>query len=132
MQTLKAPLLRKPAVYMTGDDYDELAGRARAMSHTPGGELLAAELERAILAPKSSTRAFARLHSRVEFEDLETGMVRTLQLCLPEEASLDDARLSVFTPVGAALIGLSPGQTFEWTAPEGRVRRLRVIAVSHE
>ena len=32
-------------------------------------------------------------------------------------------------PVGAALLGLSAGQSIEWAARDGRVRRLQVIAV---
>lgn len=45
--------------------------------------------------------------SRVTFRDDVTAQVRTVVLVDPEEADLSEGRISVLTPVGAALIGLS-------------------------
>lgn len=123
---------RRPAVYMTRRDYAELSDRADALEHTAVGRSLQAELARAIMAPDHSTRAFVKLGSRVAYEDLETGAVRRLTLCLPEDASLDDMRLSVLTPVGAALIGATAGQVLDYVAGGGRARRLRILEVQNE
>ena len=120
---------RSPAVYVTRRDYDQLIERADALSHTVVGKSLLAELDRATIAPDNSTRAFVKLGSTIAYEDLANGAVRRLKLCLPEEASLDDQRLSVLTPVGAILIGATVGQTLEYVAGDGRVRRLRVLEV---
>jgi regulator of nucleoside diphosphate kinase len=38
--------------------------------------------------------------------------------------------VSVATPVGSALLGLKVGQSIDWTLPDGRRRRYRVLAVS--
>ena len=38
-------------------------------------------------------------------------------------------RLSVLAPVGAALLGLSVGQTIEWPMPDGATLRLTVHEV---
>ncbi len=123
---------RPPPVYITRGDYDQLSPRAEALRHTVVGQSLQAELERAILAPDRSTRAFVKLGSTIAYEDLANGAVRRLKLCLPEDASLDDMRLSVLTPVGAALIGASVGQVFEYVVSDGRVRRLRVLEVGDD
>jgi regulator of nucleoside diphosphate kinase len=117
---------------MTRSDYEQLSPRADALAHTVVGQTLQAELERAIMAPEYSARAFVKLGSTVAYEDLSTGAVRRLKLCLPEHASLDDSRLSVLTPVGAALIGAGPGQVFEYVLADGRTGRLRVLEVSDE
>ena len=120
------------AVYVTRSDYEQLSPRADALGHTVVGQSLQTELDRAIIAPERSTRSFVKLGSVVAYEDLSTGLVRRLKLCLPEHASLDDSRLSVLTPVGAALIGASVGQVFTYLLADGRPRRLRVLEVSHD
>ena len=56
-------------------------------------------------------------------------MSRSVQLVLPGEADIENGRISVLTPVGAGLIGLSPGQEIEWPDIEGRSRKLRILAV---
>ena len=38
--------------------------------------------------------------------------------------------ISILTPIGAALIGLSPGQSIAWTARDGRQHRLTVLSVA--
>lgn len=123
---------RSPAVYMTRSDYEQLSPRADALDHTAVGQSLQTELDRAIMAPDRSTRTFVKLGSTVAYEDLSTGAVRRLKLCLPEHASLDENRLSVLTPVGAALIGASAGQIFDYLLADGRTRRLRVLEVGDD
>ena len=38
----------------------------------------------------------------------------------------------MLAPVGSALLGLSIGQSIDWTAPGGRKLRLRVTAVHND
>lgn len=123
---------RSPAIYMTRSDYDQLSPRANALDHTVVGQSLQAELERAIMASDRSRRTFVKLGSTVAYEDVSTGAVRRLKLCLPEHASLDENRLSVLTPVGAAVIGASAGQVFTYLLANGRTRRLRVLEVGND
>jgi regulator of nucleoside diphosphate kinase len=40
--------------------------------------------------------------------------------------------VSVLAPVGTALLGLAVGESIDWTMPDGRRRRLRVVAVPHQ
>ncbi|MBO9708219.1 MAG: GreA/GreB family elongation factor [Caulobacter sp.] len=96
---------------------------------TPGMRLLAAELERATVLDGPSRAEFVRLGSVVDYEDLGSGRVRTVRVSLPREASIDDGSISVLAPIGAALIGLSPGQSFGWRDENGRERAIRVLAV---
>jgi regulator of nucleoside diphosphate kinase len=46
----------------------------------------------------------------------------------PQEADMDESRLSVLDPAGAALLGLRPGDAFSWTV-EGRSQLLTVERV---
>ena len=60
--------------------------------------------------------------------DSATEMV---QLVLPNAADIDEDRVSVFTPVGAALFGLTAGQAFAWEAADG-ARVLRILEVTDD
>jgi regulator of nucleoside diphosphate kinase len=45
---------------------------------------------------------------------------------MPTEADISTQRISVMTPVGAALIGIRKGETIWWQTPDGEVRELTV------
>lgn len=119
-----------PPVYVAEDEFDQLSQIAAAAASAAAG-LLRAELARAVVvAAEGEPRCFARLSSEVEYEDLTSGKVRTVELARPEAADLDEGRISVLSPVGAALLGLTPGATFSWTTEDGRPRLLRVRRVA--
>lgn len=52
-----------------------------------------------------------------------------MRLSLPRDASIDEGRISVLTPVGAALIGMTAGEIFHWTDSDGRQRGVRVLTI---
>ena len=68
--------------------------------------------------------------SIVEFLDEAHGEVRKVQLVYPPEADIATGRVSVLTPIGAGLIGQSPGQSIVWPDGRGRERRLRILTVA--
>jgi regulator of nucleoside diphosphate kinase len=91
---------------------------------------LLSELERADVLPETAMPAdVVRIGSIIEFE-VDDGRRLKVQLVLPENADINTGRISVLTPVGAALIGLSPSQSMEWSGNDGKERLLTVLAVS--
>jgi regulator of nucleoside diphosphate kinase len=91
---------------------------------------LLSELERADVLPETAMPAdVVRIGSIIEFE-VDDGRRLKVQLVLPENADINAGRISVLTPVGAALIGLSPSQAMEWSGNDGKERVLTVLAVS--
>jgi transcription elongation factor GreA len=66
--------------------------------------------------------------STVELED-ESGKRVTYTLVSAHEASPGEGKLSVESPVGAALSGLEEGETASVPTPRGE-RKLRVVSVS--
>ena len=97
---------------------------------TPGITLLWQELERAaIVGPERAPSDLVQLRSVVAFTDLERGTRRVAQLVRPGQRN-GSHRISVATPVGAALIGLRAGDTFRWRSGRGRLRTLKVDHVS--
>ena len=93
-------------------------------------QFLARETERAqIVADDADLRDVVRMGSRVRYCDNETGDVREVVLVYPHEADIALGRVSVLTPVGAALIGLSVGQTIEFKTPSHQTRSVKILAV---
>ncbi|MGR4863906.1 GreA/GreB family elongation factor [Caulobacter sp. LARHSG274] len=129
MTTSINPTQNLAPIYVTEADFEILSNLAEATAHrSPGGRVLAEEMARArIVEPGEAPRPFARIGSTVEYEDLTSGQIRQVRLTLPRDASIDDHRISVVTPVGAALIGMMAGESFQWTDPEGRARGVRVL-----
>ena len=52
-----------------------------------------------------------------------------ISLCYPNDAALDKGFVSVLSPMGLALLGLSAGQTAQWYGPAGQPMSARVEAV---
>jgi regulator of nucleoside diphosphate kinase len=91
--------------------------------------VLLSELERADVLPETAMPAdVVRIGSIIEFE-VDDGRRLKVQLVLPKNADINAGRISVLTPVGAALIGLSSGQSMEWSGNDSRERLLTVLAV---
>jgi regulator of nucleoside diphosphate kinase len=65
----------------------------------------------------------------VKFRDDLTGKSRLVTLVYPDEASVGDGKLSVLTPIGAALVGLSRNQSIDWETSGGELRSLTVLDV---
>jgi regulator of nucleoside diphosphate kinase len=92
--------------------------------------VLLAEMERAVLMPDAQVpETVVRMNSRVTFE-IDGGPPREAELVYPGDANIDQGKISVLTPIGTALIGLSPGQVMMVNGADGRAHRLTVISVS--
>jgi regulator of nucleoside diphosphate kinase len=72
------------------------------------------------------------MESAVEYQDNVTGEVRRITLVYPGEQDSRADRVSILTQVGAALIGLSEGQSMEWQGPTGGWRGLTVRRVQFQ
>ena len=81
-------------------------------------EYLREELDRAHVLPAEKLRPdIVSLGSQVKFRDEQTGKIQEIILVYPLDADIARRRVSVLTPVGAALLGLSVNQTISF-APE--------------
>ena len=94
------------------------------------GAFLVAELARAQVVParKVPTNVVA-MYSTVEFRDNVSGRTMLVTLVYPHESAGRNRAISVLTPVGAALLGLSEGQSIAYETPDGRCRTLTVVKV---
>ena len=120
-----------PQIIVSNADYERLTDLATAsLERLPevANELLS-EMDRAkVVQDGSVPNDVVRMGSTVTFRS-DDGNTRTFKLVYPAEESLDEHRISVMTPVGAALIGLAEGQSISWTARDGKHHRLTVTKV---
>lgn len=122
---------RKPALTVTRSDPERLSGLAESIStRNPAvAEQLASELDRArIVDDRRIAADVVRMGSRLRFTT-DAGEDRSVTLVFPGEANIAEGKISVLTPIGAALVGLSAGQSIDWTALDGRTHRLTVESV---
>ena len=120
-----------PALIIGDGDYERLFGIAMgAKQSQPGlaGQLLD-EIERADLRPLVEVPLdVVAIGSDVTFYENDSEQARTVRLVLPWNADLEQGWVSVLTPLGAGLLGLSIGQSINWDMG-GRIRRLTIIGV---
>lgn len=120
-----------PAIMVSAADYDRLASLAAAAEERAPdvASVLRTEIERAqVVAADALPADVVQMGSTVEFRS-DTGQQRRVTLVYPGEADFAQGRISILTPIGAALIGLSPGQSIAWTARDGRRHELTVLRV---
>lgn len=94
------------------------------------GESLEEELGRASLVEDDQLPDnVVSMNSTVRFEDMSDGHPSVVTLVYPHDAKIEENKISILSPIGAALIGLRVGQTIRWTLPSGKEKNLRVISV---
>jgi regulator of nucleoside diphosphate kinase len=93
-------------------------------------EYLREELDRAHVLPAEELCAdIVSIGCEVEFRDEQTGKSQKVILVYPLDADIAHRRVSVLTPVGAALLGLSINQTISFRTRTGERRQLTVLKV---
>lgn len=132
MTTPRPASARLPKIHLD----QSLVGRLEAlaasvMRRSPDvGERLIDEIARArLVAPDKMRGDVVTIGSEVTYRDLGMDRQHSVTLVYPEDADIDRGRISVLTPVGVALLGLSPGATIFWTTRDDEKRHLEVLAV---
>ncbi len=121
----------KPRIVVSEIDHGRLTRLAESLyDKSPElSEALISELERATVRPVAKVpKDTVQMGSAVEYATGE-GQARRVILVYPGEAEISAGKVSILTPIGTALIGLSPGQSIAWTARDGREHRLTVNTV---
>ena len=122
----------RPPIHLLATESDLIADLALSAEHRHPvvAAMLLEEIERAELhklddMPDGSIR----LDSYVTFVDERSKKVRNVQLVLPIDANIAEARISILTPIGAALYGLAAGDCISWPDLDGNERLIRIMTV---
>lgn len=123
----------RPPIHVLAQESDLVAGLALKVEHRQPvvAAMLLEEIERAELHDSDTMPADAvRLGSGISFMDERAGSVRSVHLVLPVDANISEGRISILTPVGAALYGLRAGDAIDWPDIDGNERRITIVKVS--
>lgn len=90
---------------------------------------LIAEMERARVLP-AVPPSVVQMGSVVTYR-ADDGRERRVKLVFPGQADIGAGKISILTPIGTALIGLSEGQSIAWTGHDGRERQLTIVSVDN-
>ena len=122
----------RPPVHLLASESDLVASLAlQAEQRQPlVAAMLLEEIERAELHDAAAIpEGYVRLNSRVTFIDERSGKERQVKLVIPAHANIAEARISILTPMGAALYGLAEGACIDWPDLDGNRRPIRVVRV---
>lgn len=123
--------MTKPEIILTQRDLDAIEMGLVDATLTPEFiDALETELARAkIVKPADLPNDCVALDQQVTFRVVETGKVFTRTLVVPGKAPNAADNLSIFAPLGAALIGLSVGQRITWQTNRG-LQTVEVLGVA--
>lgn len=126
---------RKPQIILSSLDLDRIEALLAAIpaSVFPGKPDLEAELDRAdVVEPAQMPPNVVTMNSTVQFEILETRQDFRLTLVYPRDIDGSADRVSIFAPVGSALLGLSVGDELAWPGPGGKTMTVRVTGIIYQ
>jgi regulator of nucleoside diphosphate kinase len=125
-------------IWLTAQDYNrlrhllaELTRQARGMQ--AGVDTLEELLDLArVVQPEKVPGNVVTMNSRVLFEDVATGEKGTVTIVYPADADPSNEKISVLSPVGAALLGEAEDSEVELPLPHGQTRRIRIGSVLYQ
>lgn len=117
-------------IYITQFDHDRLVEQLdKKKPHDTYDKALQAELEVAdIVAAVDIPGDVITMNSRVLLSD-EAGNDIDYQLVFPEDADIENNKISILSPVGCALLGYKVGDTISLMTPNNSQRTLVVKQV---
>ena len=118
-------------IYITESDRNrllELIDRFRNNITKDMGNLLQLEqeLKRAeIVEPKKIPKTVVTMNSKVKLLNTDDGSEMVFEVVYPSDADAMNDKISIFAPIGTAILGYRVGDEVEWQVPAG-MRRFRI------
>lgn len=114
-------------------DMDRISALLEQMPKlSPELEKLEDELDRAsIKEPQEMPDNVVSMNSTVRFKFMGKEEIIQKNLVYPNEVKSNDD-ISIFAPVGSALLGLAAGQTLTWPMPGGAEKTIEILEVVYQ
>lgn len=72
------------------------------------------------------------MNSTFRYLNMTDNKVKEITLVYPQHADSARGRISVTAPLGMALLGLREGEEIDWTLPDGKEKRLKVLEILYQ
>lgn len=125
----------KPPITISSLDAERLEGLLATLPSTGefNQQALLDELARAdIVEPRAMPPGVVTMHSTVRFEIDSPHEQFCLTLAYPKDMDQVQNGISILTPVGSALLGLSVGDSIDWPRPDGQMLQVRLLEVLYQ
>lgn len=125
----------KPPITISSLDAERLENLLATLP--PSGafnqQALLDELARAnIVEPQDMPPGVVTMNSTVRFEIIAPHEQFCLTLAYPKDMDQVQNGISILTPIGSALLGLSIGDSIDWPRPDGQLLRVRLLEVLYQ
>ena len=123
----------RPPVHLLKSQSDMVSDLALQSEHRSPvvAAMLLSEIDRAELHELESLPSDAvTIGSKVSYVDERSRQLTKVELVLPAHANIATGKISILTPMGAALFGLRAGCLIDWPDIQGHPRRLRIKSVT--
>lgn len=89
------------------------------------------ELNRAKLVnPDKMPEDIVTMNSKVTLHNGKTNKIMEIEIVYPQEADISKSKISIFAPVGTALLGYRKGDIVEWNTPSGNME-LKILDINN-
>ncbi len=125
----------KPRITISSLDADRLETLLGALPPRVASarDALLDELARAdIVEPQDIPPGVVTMNSTVRFEIDAPDEQFCLTLAYPKDMQQLSNGISILTPIGTALLGLSVGDTIDWPRPDGQMLQVRLLEVLYQ
>lgn len=123
--------MNQPPITVSRVDLQRIEALLEKAPESEVVEALEQELLRATLvAPADMPPHVVTMNSRVRCREEVSGREYTLTLVYPQDAG--PGKVSVLAPIGAALLGLSVGQSIDWPGPGGKPLRVSILEIEYQ
>lgn len=125
----------KPNLIMSSLDVERLEALLDSVPNSafPGRADLETELARAqILPPEEIPPTVVTMNSTVRFTVEGSAEEFCLTLVYPKGMDTSGSCISVLSPVGSALLGLSQGEHIEWPKPGGGLLKVCIEEITYQ
>jgi regulator of nucleoside diphosphate kinase len=129
--------MKRPQIVITSADFERLEKLLSSqLAQVAGGrdrlQELQGQLNQARVVPQDRVpEDVVTMHSSVKLRDLDTGELESYSLVYPDRADIANGKLSVFAPIGTAILGYRVGDELRWQVPAGW-RRFKVEKVDYQ
>lgn len=126
-------VMNSRAIYITEADIERLRPLIEGLKNSREDlRSLQAELQLAhIVSPSDVPSDVITMNSKARLRDLKKDEEMVFTLVFPDQADIDEGKISVVAPIGTAMLGHRVGDEFQWDIPAGSVS-LRVEEVLYQ
>ncbi|MCB0472861.1 MAG: nucleoside diphosphate kinase regulator [Flavobacteriaceae bacterium] len=96
-------------------------------------EDLELELDRAsIISDNEVPNNLATMNSKIRYFDSKSNEESIVTIVYPKDSNPRENKISVFAPLGSALIGLKQNEEINWKFPNGETKNLKILEIIYQ